>query len=229
MTPLDAGLRARLTKAPHVSQSSRSHASASMALSCSRALVYKVQGVAEDGPLSTALLLTFAIGDFVHAHIQETLRSQHLDFRDEQRFDLGAVTGRVDGIYTHTDGRPVLVEIKSMDKDPYGRAVDADTPKDEHLLQANIGAVAFGAAWLRIVYAPKSPLPGKPSLLDWTLPADLDAGQREIERMGRIVAYVEEGKSVPRRYKGKQVDPATQRGWPCAWCGYRKRCLEDGE
>lgn len=215
---LDAG------KDDHVSQSTRPHASASMALQCARAVGYKVASMAEEGPATLKRSLAFALGTFVHTHVQSALERLYADFRAEVRWDHGAVTGRADGLYSDADGA-VVVEIKTVSTKGATRALSFG-PSDEHIMQAALSAAAFGASRTHLIYVAKADV--DPPLQEWVRPVELAAAIAEERRLARIADAVVAGERIPRRRRGVVMDPHTTR-YPCAWCGFRERCLAEGE
>lgn len=221
----EAALIAQLSdKELHVSQSNQPHATASMALTCARQMGYKIAGVPEEEKPSLQKSLAFAIGTFIHEHLQAAMKALHPDYRAEVRFDRGAVTGRADGLF-QGDGGLTVHEIKTMSAKAYAWA-QGHGPKPEHAMQSSIAALAFEAPLVQITYLAKE---GSDSpLLEWTMPADLDGAAKEESRMQRIVANVVAGRPIPRQANGLLYNPATT-NYPCTWCGYKARCIEDGE
>lgn len=212
-------------KEPHVSQSDQPHATASQSLTCARQIGYKVAGIEPDQPVTLTSLLAFCIGDFLHAHVQAALKARYADFRDEVRFDRGAVTGRADGLYSDDDGNLVVAEIKTMSAKGFAWAA-SHGPKPEHVMQASMAALAFGAAHINLIYLAKES--SDSPLLEWTMPADLEGAAKEEARMQRIVANVMAGRAIPRQANGLLYNPATT-GYPCSWCSFKQRCLDEGE
>lgn len=212
------------SKEEHVSQSSRPHASASMALGCARAVGYKVAGVPEEEAPTLKRSLAFALGIFVHGHVQAALERLYADFRAEVRWDHGAVTGRADGLYSDADGA-VVVEIKTVSAKAAERATSYG-PSEEHAMQAALSAVAFGASRTHLIYIAKADV--EPALQEWVRSVDLAAAITEERRLARIADAVVAGQHIPRRRRGVVMDPDKGR-YPCVWCGFRQRCLGDGE
>ena len=212
------------SKEAHVSQSSRPHASASMALGCARAVGYKVAGVAEEGSATLKRSLAFALGTFVHGHVQAALERLYADFRAEVRWDHGAVTGRADGLYSDGDGA-VVVEIKTVSTKGAERATSYG-PSEEHSMQAALSAFALGASRTHLIYIAKADV--EPALQEWVRPVDLAAVSTEERRLARIADAVVAGQRIPRRRRGVPMDPDKGR-YPCGLCGFRERCKAEGE
>ena len=224
---LETALLAQLdaAKEAHVSQSSRPHASASMALQCARAVGYKVAGVPEEGPATLQRSLAFSIGSFLHLKVQAALERLYADFRPEVRWDHGAVTGRADGLYSDA-GEVVTVEIKTVGTRVFERA-QLYGPKEEHRMQAALSAAAFASVRTHLIYIAKSD--SDRPLQEWVEPVNVLAAKREEGRLARIADAVMVGQSIPRRRLGKALDPKEPGLFPCAWCGFRQRCMQEGE
>ncbi|MDE2105288.1 MAG: hypothetical protein KGL39_49135 [Patescibacteria group bacterium] len=209
---------------PHVSRASQPHASASMALSCARQIGYKVAKVPTENALTLKSHLAFFIGKRIHLKLQAAFAKRYGDFEPETYWDRGAVIGYADGLYTSEEGIKTVLEAKTMSTKGYEWAADHG-PKDEHVMQATLSALALGATEIHMVYIAKADLDAP--LKEWVLFADLASATREEQRMQHIVSRVVAGQPLPRRANGTALDPKTTK-WPCAWCDYRQRCIAEG-
>lgn len=223
---LEGALTKRLTKPAYVSKNPRIHATASMALKCARQIGYQMEGVPQE-PHKLSTLLTFAIGDFVHNHVQAEMEKALHDFQPERPWSMGAVTGRCDGIYGDEHGKRTVVEIKSTSKVEYLAAIRNETPKADHMLQADISAIALTAPQRHIIYVCKEN-GVKLAVREWRCAVDVPRAEAEIARLTRIVGEVMAGRPLPRLMNGVRLNPTTKAP-PCSYCNYKARCLEQGE
>jgi hypothetical protein len=223
---LEEALTRRLTKPAYVSKNPRPHATASMALKCARQIGYQVAGEAQ-APYRLATLLTFGIGDWIHDHVQGELARAIPGFQSERSWSMGAVTGRCDGVYGDDQANRTVVEIKSMDKTGYLAALTGDGPRADHVMQADISAIALTAPRRHIVYVCKDNN-AKVAVREWKSPVDVKKAEAEVARLTRIVKEVVDGRPLPRLINGMKLNPNVSAP-PCMFCNYRDLCIKQGE
>lgn len=232
MTDLVAAFSAQLSKRePHVSQTDEPHAYASEAMKCRRQIAYRVAGVEGTDDVDSHTLVAWGVGNYLHEHIQAAYAAMYPDFRAEVSWLLPGLTGRADGLYTHPTDGPTVLEVKSMDGEKFAQAVESGFPSAEHMLQGDLSALALGHEWLDVVYVAKS-RPKKyrgPAIHCWHYKADLSHAREEARILLGVVSSVADKHEVPAAvYEKQEITDPHKRVWPCRYCAWRSRCIEDG-
>jgi hypothetical protein len=106
------------------------------------------------------------------------------------------------------------------------------TPKDEHVLQASVSALALRAEALHVVYVNTSgkrdESPARQFVIDFDTSLQAQATS-ETTRLGNVQRMSER---APRSTGRVLLDPlATGKfaTWQCDYCRYRRQCVKDGE
>jgi CRISPR/Cas system-associated exonuclease Cas4 (RecB family) len=206
------------------------HFYASEAQQCRRKAAYRLINASEEEEFSTHNMISWAIGNALHDTVQDALQSLYPDFEREVRWELVSVTGRADGIYTHPEKGRTLVEIKTMAPRYFKAAVQSNVPQSEHMLQADMSALALGTEYVQIIYLQKvkDPKDVHEPVYFWHYRADLTAAKREVEEMQRVVRELREGVLPDREYNSEIITDPEKVVWPCKFCNFRKRCVQDG-
>jgi hypothetical protein len=179
----------------------------------------------EGAPMDLEGELTVGAGRDLEELIVMVLDRRH-DGQAQVRFAKGNIHGRADYVYTDEAGRMVVVEIKATAA--YGmKLAHRDGPKPEHLTQGMLGADAFGAPRVRLIYICRGRSDkGVPLVLDWTEDIDDQLVKDAHTDADAIKATIDEGYLPDRLYNGELIeDPASER-WPCGWCAYAGVCRE---
>lgn len=213
-------------------------------------------------PFSTDTLAAFDAGQQHHIRLQGLLASRfgaQLEVPCSYK-DLGIdVSGHADAVYTHP-GDPTVnwlikpadlaVEIKSMKTYPfvrsaggadrYGRHVDPEGPKLDHMIQGGIYAASpqIDAAGVHIVYLNKED--GR--IAEWLVPLDDEpVGPdredlrtlvcAELDRLSSLGDDIRNGFLPWRTVPGFGLvrDPLAAKGtddffWGCGYCGWQDLC-----
>jgi hypothetical protein len=149
MSTLNEALTAQLSKREHPSGNDDTHAHASEAGMCARAIQYRIERTQRSDPHPLTTLISFRIDSDLHLAVQEALKAVRPDIRLEVAWSHGRVSGHADGVYDLPFDRKAVVEIKTAG--PFARKY-MTVPKREHLLQASVNALALGATYLHILY-----------------------------------------------------------------------------
>lgn len=197
----------------------------SHAYSCTRQNALENLRADPDYPRSGATMLTFGIGNFIHAHIQVAWHRwhhhetpctgrqdcPHSNILIEPTVDLRPmghdVSGHIDMLRMAPDTDTIPFEIKSVSEYAFnkatgrGRSKACEGPKLDHVVQAGIYASGVGADDLRIIYVNK----GKhDNFAEWQIPLDevMPFIEGEIRLMART-AEVVAGGELPPRYQSE--------------------------
>lgn len=230
MTTFDAELRAALTRdKDHKTRNNLPHAYASQAGGCSRQISFKLaftDGEPEEFSIQT--LLAFRIGNDVHAIVQDALQKSQPDCEVEVPWMFKAVSGRADGLYVMEDGTRVVVEIKTLSPWSFDKASNRDKPHAEHVMQAQLSALALDAQFVRIIYVNKASRMDKTAHKDWLIPFDPGLAEIEFDRLNHSAHLVRQGLLGPRFYDGDIIDDPAKTKFPCGWCAFKSACIELG-
>lgn len=221
MSTLTDALTAHLNKREHPSGNDDTHAHASEAGMCARAIQYRVQRIPRTDPHPLTTLISFRIGSDLHLAVQEALKSVRPDIRLEVAWSQGQVSGHADGVYDLPLGRAAVVEIKTAG--PFAWKY-MTVPKHEHRLQASVNALAVGATHLHIIYLNIAAKSGEDPIREFVLPADLDAARLEIDRLQAIALQEEQ---ADREQWGLILEPE-RTAFPCGYCSWFTQCCADG-
>lgn len=220
------------------------------AYSCGRKIAFAALKIPRVVPYTPTALKAFDAGDHIHAQLQAILVRDY-DAQIEVPISYKGtidLSGHADAVYT-IDGDKRVAEIKSMKSYPYlkaaggadnfGRTVDPEGPKLEHVLQAGIYATApqIQATTLHIIYVAKEdgriaewilPLKGEPFGPTGADIADLVA--EELDRLRRIEDQIRHGllpwRHIPGHGVVKDPPPADSKAdpWNCRYCAWQPTC-----
>lgn len=214
---------------PHVSQHDHPHAYASEALGCDRKIGLRLLDVPKSNPVDGSSKVTFWMGDTIHDLVQQAILKRYPEAKAEVSWSLGKVTGRADMTYQSLrDGKLVICEIKSVA--PYsfdlatGKKKGEEGPRSEHVMQANLSALALGAHFLHIVYVNKSASGKQNPVAEWRRNADPDAASVELKRLERLVDLAERKEIPARMWGGSLIDDPTTIAFPCSYCEWQDAC-----
>lgn len=220
---------------------------------CGRQITFGALKVPRVVPYTTDTLMAFDAGKHHHTRLQGILASQfgaELEVPcsyKEQGIDL---SGHADAAYTLNDDKRV-VEIKSMKAYPflksaggtdrYGRDVDPEGPKLDHMVQAGIYGLSpqIKADTLHLAYINKED--GR--VAEWLIPITGEPvgphGEdvytlvmAELGRLTRIAEDIRKGRLSWRRIPGFGVvkDPPAAESkdepWNCRYCGWQPLCAK---
>lgn len=221
------------------------------AYSCGRRIAFAALKVPRAVPFTTDTLMAFDAGKHHHARLQGLLAAQfgaELEVPVSYK-DTGVdLSGHADAAYT-LDGDKRVVEIKSMKSYPFlksaggtdrfGRDVDPEGPKPEHVIQAGLYANApqLQADTLHMVYICKED--GR--VAEWLLPMKGEPfgphGEdiytlvlAELGRLKGIEDDIRRGLLPWRRIPGYGVvkEPPAQDSkdepWNCRYCPWQPTC-----
>lgn len=222
------------------------------AYSCARRIAFGALRIPKVVPYTPSTLMAFDAGDHVHKRLQGILAR---DFAAELEVPVSYrehgidLSGHADAAYAH-EGHQRVVEIKSMKSYPYlkaagsidryGRPVEPEGPKLEHVLQAGIygNAPQLQADELHMIYVAKEdgqiaewilPMKGEPFGPDGQDIADLVAA--ELARLKQIELHIREGRLPWRHVPGFGVvkDPPAADSkddpWNCRYCPWQPTCV----
>jgi hypothetical protein len=221
------------------------------AYSCSRKIAFGAMRVPKVVPYNAGTLEAFEVGKQVHVRLQGLLVKKfgaELEVACSYKAQGIEVSGHADGVYTWARSKRVA-EIKSMKSYPFlkaaggtdnfGRTVDPEGPKVEHVLQAGIYANApqIQADTVHLVYYAKEdgrvaewllPMKGEPFGPDQKDIAELV--DEELQRLNRIAEDIR-SRRLPWRHipsYGVVKDPpaADSKGepWNCRYCPWQPLC-----
>lgn len=220
------------------------------AYACGRKIAFGALKIPRVVPYTTDTLMAFDAGQHHHTRLQGLLASKFgADLEVPVSYkELGIeVSGHADAAYLWA-GKQRVVEIKSMKDYPYlkaaggtdnfGRTVEAEGPKLEHLVQCGIygNAPQLRAETVHIVYINKAD--GRVS--EWLIPMDDEKvgpdGEdlrtlvlAELDRLTGIAADIHNGLLPWRNIPGYGVvkDPPSEKGqqpWNCVYCAWQPLC-----
>lgn len=215
---------------PHKTSNPEPHIYASEAFSCRRQVFYRLRDTYRHKeytgeriyPLTQ--LIALEIGRTFHSIIQEIFSTLYPGFQAEKPWSLGFVSGRADGLYEH-NGVAHVLEIKTLSNFSYGRALAANSPAPEHILQAALGAYALKAQYSTLVYLAKTPVPNSTPLLVWSFPLSKESVEAELRELKKVLRAFETSELPDREYQGDIIDRPEKKKFPCGFCQYRERCL----
>lgn len=221
------------------------------AYSCARKIAFGAMRVPKVVPYTAGTLEAFEVGRQVHARLQELLVKKFgasLEVQCSYK-QLGIeVSGHADATYTWGTSRRVT-EIKSMKSYPFlkaaggtdnfGRSVDPEGPKIEHVLQAGIygNSPQIQADTLHLVYYKKE----DGQVAEWLLPMKgepfgpdghdiIELVEEELARLNRIAEDIRNGLLPWRHIPGYGVvkDPPAadtkNDPWNCRYCAWQPLC-----
>jgi hypothetical protein len=220
---------------------------------CGRQITFGALKVPRVVPYTTDTLMAFDAGQHHHTRLQGLLASKfgaelevQCSYKD-QGIDL---SGHADAVYT-LDNDKRCVEIKSMKSYPflksaggtdrYGRDVDPEGPKIDHMVQAGLYGLSpqIQADTLHMAYLEKET--GR--VAEWLIPIKGQAvGPRgedvytlvmaELGRLTRIAEDIRKGLLSWRRIPGYGVvkdTPAAEskdEPWNCRYCAWQPLCAK---
>lgn len=218
---------------------------------CARQIAFGALKVPRVVPYTTDGLMAFDAGQHHHTRLQGLLASKfgaELEVQVSYK-ELGIdVSGHADAAYLWS-GKQRVVEIKSMKSYPFlksaggtdnfGRTVQAEGPKIDHLLQAGLygNAPQLRADTVHMVYLEKET--GR--VAEWLVPMDGEPvgpdGQdlrtlvlAELDRLQQIAADIKNGLIPWRHIPGFGVvkDPpaadSKDNPWNCRYCAWQPLC-----
>lgn len=189
---------------------------------CMRAHWYSANKVPPSEPFTDEALRVFAMGNAVGDFLVGALTEA---YGDSIRFEVPVISdandfsGNIDGLLTLED-KLVFLEFKSM---RHGGFVRLHEAKPEHSTQVASYAKFYEAvddvedtlpreAW--VIYVDKDDY----SIAEFQV--DLNDWQDKAQRVLNVLNYY--GDRKPPAFPD-----AARRKWPCGWCNWRTRCLED--
>ena len=210
---------------------------------------------------SSETMLAFELGNAIHASLQEMMLSlDGFDTQVEVPVDLSSMgvslSGHCDGLMTNSDGRSMVVEIKTMSG--YGAVRHfGGEPKREHVAQAALYAAGLDADGILIVYVAKEAAyrksagvrPGEIAQWYYELDEEVypdesvrDVMQMELHRFARVQRSIERNQlpeplvqDAENDYEMFRVDlpgpfgqPSKHHHWECRYCVYNTACVELG-
>jgi hypothetical protein len=220
---------------------------------CARQIAFGALKVPRVVPFPTDTLMAFDAGQHHHTRLQGLLASKFgaelevpVSYKD-QGID---VSGHADAAY-QWKGKKRCVEIKSMKAypflksaggtDKFGRQVEPEGPKIEHVLQCGLYGYApqIQADELYLVYLNKE----DGHLAEWLIPmAGEPVGpdgedvitlvKAELDRLSAIAADIGNGLLPWRNIPGYGVvkdppEPGSKgQPWNCAYCGWQPLCAD---
>lgn len=220
---------------------------------CARQIGFGATRTPRVVPFPTDTLMAFDAGQHHHIRLQGLLASKfgaELEVPVSYR-EVGVdVSGHADAVYPGDSGK-VTVEVKSMKgypfvrsaggTDKYGRHVEPEGPKLDHLVQAGIYAESpqIGGDTIHIVYINKED--GR--VAEWLVNLDDEIGAdnetlhelvvEELVRLSEIGADIKAGYLPWRSIPGHGVvkDPMAAKGddgffWGCNYCGWQPLCAD---
>jgi hypothetical protein len=128
-----------------------------------------------------------------------------------------------------------VLEIKSCSKSSFSYALWKG-PKANHILQASLSALVFGADHIHIVYICKEPvtkpkhllgnadIPNPLQIMDWILPLNNDTAQEERERLTTIAKTLASRAIPDTETAFGYIDDPKLFKWPCSYCPVRDIC-----
>lgn len=224
---------------------------------CGRKIAFAALKIPKVVPYTPSTLAAFDAGQHVHTRLQGLLAAQYgaeLEVPITYRGQPGApeLSGHADAFYTlntETGADRRVVEIKSMKSYPFlkaaggtdnfGRHVEPEGPKMEHVLQAGIYGCApqLKADTLHMVYLAKE----DSRVAEWLIPIHghpfgprgedvFTLVMAELGRLARIEADIRKGLLPWRRIPGWGVvkDPpaadSKDEPWNCRYCAWQPLC-----
>lgn len=221
------------------------------AYGCDRKIAFGALKIPRVVPFPTSTLMAFDAGQHHHTRLQGLLASKFgaelevpVSYR-EQGIDL---SGHADAVYLWS-GKKRCVEIKSMKSYPFlksaggtdnfGRQVEPEGPKIDHILQAGIYGYSpqIQADELYLAYLNKED--GR--IAEWLIPMVGEAVgpdgedvvtlvKAELERLQAIAVDIKNGMLPWRRVPGYGVvkDPpgpdSKDNPWNCRYCAWQPLC-----
>ena len=223
---------------------------------CGRQITFGAHKIPRVVPYETSTLLAFDAGRHHHARLQGLLASKFgaelevpVSYK-EQGTDL---SGHADAFYTsdEPDAARVVVEIKSMKSYPflksaggvdrYGRDVDPEGPKIDHVVQAGIYGCSPQLRADKVLMAYLEKETGK--VAEWLIPIKgtpfgphgediYTLVMAELGRLTRIADDIRKGLLSWRRIPGHGVvkDPPSadskDEPWNCRYCAWQPLCAK---
>lgn len=213
---------------------------------CDRKAIYTVRGTPETNPPDLKAMRRFKIGHKLHEVVQQAITdsggAEQAYDEFEVEIDALNISGHGDMLVEVTPDFWIVVEIKSIRKNGF-RYI----PKDDHIQQAQL--YALGARDYGVLvsvgkdedgadqYREIPPLGDKFKgiLLVYFEKEDLDTAEYWIEynedwriaieqRVADLDQYRNDPESLPRRLPMKNGKLPT---FPCDYCPFKTRCLED--
>lgn len=202
---------------------------------CARQAVYQMRGTEPTEETDKKSKRRFYIGHRLHEAVQRALESAVgvVEYYPEFRIHAGNIVGAGDALVKLTDGRWIIIEVKSIKK--WG--IKLGLPKPHHVSQAKVYAWAvkhYGffvgeddpyffepkdVAGILMVYVEKEELDIVEKFIPWS-----DEWNGEIaERLIELDMYREEPEALPPRL------PYTKEGkrhWMCGYCPYATKCYK---
>lgn len=183
-------------------------------------------------------------GNLVHSLFQQTMKLQYPGSQAEYRVDLGFMSGKADGVFTHPEYGKVILELKTTSSSQMRQILYSESPKPEHYAQGNLYAHILNADYLLVYYVERLDDfdVSDPNILDhlaegittgsirtfpWLAPVDHDYAEMELAKMQEIVEQVKAGDLPNRLYHGVEIDPLHQR-FPCFYCPFKDICSAIG-
>jgi len=222
MATLTEALSARLSTREHPSGNTDTHAHASEAGKCARAVWYRIQQTPASHPHPLTTLLNFTIGSHLHLALQAALVDLYPDTQLEVAWQQGRVSGHADALYAGPHGHQIVAEIKTAG--PFAWKY-MTSPKREHVLQASVNALVLEALSIHIIYLNIAAKSGEDPIREFLLPMDRVAALEEFNRLARVAEAPE---LVDPEFEGRFVHPDFDK-FPCGWCGWRARCAGTDE
>ena len=198
--------------------------------SCERKIGFRMLDYEQTDPAPPWSLMTFWMGNTLHALVQQALRAQYPAMEAEVPWTLGegeAIHGRADAVYEASASR-VCVEIKSMAPYSFNRVTKGEDaqPEPADRLQASLGALALDCQYTHIVYVNKSASYGREPIAEWIQPLDRETTLVHLARLEALCETVNASELPEPRYQRKLLKKPGRERWPCGYCGYRTHCQQ---
>jgi hypothetical protein len=229
MITLSDALTKHLADREHPSGAADTHAHASEAGACSRAIAYRLLQLPVTDPQPLTSLLALEIGTQLHKSLDAAFQHLYPEATIEASWEQGVLSGHADVFYTAEDGTKVVVEFKTAN--PFSWKY-MQVPKREHYLQGQLNALGLKADAVRIIYLNISAKKGEDPIREWIVPFDAVAAVEEAGRQIRIQSAAIDTPSgirgrVEREYEGHTLNPLDEQ-YPCSYCKWFRACISDG-
>lgn len=168
------------------------------------------------------MLRIFALGNNIHSFIAEALKnsnkfssveeekSTRINYKDDDT--SFSIYGRIDDEVTTTDGKKIIIEVKSVSD-----ILKVNEPDEKHLMQLNFYLKSENADYGLLVYIDKKNMEIKQFRVEF----DSTLYEKTVQRIKDLDFHLKNGKLPPAEYYFND-----QKVWECKYCPYRNECLE---